>query len=392
MKGLKYLLLIVLALSVLGFAGCDKGPKIPDTDYVVAFDKNGGTDPFDMTNQYVNAGGALIEPGHKDYPGITHGEITKPGYILDGWYTGTKADDGTVTFDKKWNFATDRVSSSFTLYAKWVKRLTFTTHYVVDGATSDKTAVAYAEEGGAFRFVSPKWTGYTFMGYKNDDGVQVNGYYLDEACTQPIVFDASGNATNLSHPGAGENNETENVNVYAMFMEGNYRLVRKASDMTSMLAGANYYLMNDVDFKDVTVSGLAEFTGKIIGNGYKIRNLTITHDLPGQAITWFGLFGRLKGSAEISAVTFENCKLEVTLIHDKSQGYNIGFLAGEMSAESKIENVTITNCAVTIIKSDNLTKEPTIRQSGIANGTAEQITGVTGEANIEIKEEGEANA
>ena len=390
MKGLKYLLLIILALSVLGFAGCDNGPQIPSTDYVVTFDKNGGTDPFDVTKQYVDEGSALIEPGHKDYPGITHGEITKPGYILDGWYTGTKADDGTVTFDRKWDFSTDRVSSSFTLYAKWVKRLTFTTHYVVDGEASDKTAIAYAEEGGAFRFVSPKWTGYTFMGYQNDAGVQVNGYYLDEACTQPVVFDASGNATNLSHPGAGENNETENVDVYAKFMSGNYRLVRKASDMASMSAGANYYLMNDVDFKDVAVSGLAEFTGQIIGNGHKISNLSITHNRPGQAVTWFGLFGRLKGSAKISDVTFENCTLSVTLIFDKTQGYNIGFLAGEMAEESKIENVTITNCLVKIIKSGNLTKEPTIRQNGVANGTATQITGVTGEANIEIEDEANA--
>ncbi len=390
MKGLKYLLLIILALSVLGFAGCKNGPKIPETDHVVTFDANGGADPFDLTEQYVNEGGLLVQPGSVDYPGITHGEITKPGYILDGWYTGTKDQSGNVTVDKKWNFATDRVSSSFTLYANWVKRLTFTTHYVVDDVVSDKTAIAYAEEGDAFRFVSPKWTGYTFMGYQNDDGVQVNGYYLDEACTEPVVFDASGNATNLSHPGAGENNETENVKVYAKFMTGNYRLVRKASDMASMLAGANYYLMDNVNFENVEVSGLAEFTGKIIGNGYKISNLTITHDLPGPAVTWFGLFGRLKGNAEIKDVTFENCTLAVTLIHDKSQGYNIGFLAGEMSEESKIENVTITNCLVKIIKSSNLTKEPTIRQSGVANGATTQITGVTGEAKIEIEDEAKA--
>lgn len=47
---------------------------------------------------------------------LTAPEVTKDGWTLCGWYTDAE-------FAQQWNFETDRVSESMTLYAKWVENV-----------------------------------------------------------------------------------------------------------------------------------------------------------------------------------------------------------------------------------------------------------------------------
>ncbi len=68
--------------------------------YKVAFNTNGATETPDTLLLEYNS--LIQEPKEPNYE----------GYIFDGWYTNQ-------SFGKKWNFATDRVSDTLTLYAKW---------------------------------------------------------------------------------------------------------------------------------------------------------------------------------------------------------------------------------------------------------------------------------
>ena len=68
--------------------------------YTVTFDSNGhGTAP---TQQQITAGGKVSKPA----------DLTASGYTFGGWYKESSCIN-------QWNFGTDIVSSSMTLYAKW---------------------------------------------------------------------------------------------------------------------------------------------------------------------------------------------------------------------------------------------------------------------------------
>ncbi|MEL7565269.1 MAG: InlB B-repeat-containing protein [Dehalobacterium sp.] len=66
--------------------------------YTVAFESNGGSAVEAIR---ADSGSMIAAP-----------DVTRPGFTFDGWYK-----DQACT--QPWNFATDRVTSSMTLYAKW---------------------------------------------------------------------------------------------------------------------------------------------------------------------------------------------------------------------------------------------------------------------------------
>jgi uncharacterized repeat protein (TIGR02543 family) len=67
--------------------------------YTISFDANGGSD---VPSQKVNHNSTVTEPS----------EPTKSGYTFSGWYK-------EANYINLWNFATDKVVSNITLYAKW---------------------------------------------------------------------------------------------------------------------------------------------------------------------------------------------------------------------------------------------------------------------------------
>jgi uncharacterized repeat protein (TIGR02543 family) len=101
--------------------------------FTVTFDTDGGsTAPAQLTE--VTLGSTINEPA----------EVVKEGYLFEGWYAG----------DRKWDFATDKVTDNMTLKARWVidpsKTMAFTTNLesaktVSEGDQVDLTVVA---EGG----------------------------------------------------------------------------------------------------------------------------------------------------------------------------------------------------------------------------------------------------
>ena len=83
------------------------------------------------------------------------------------------------------------------------------------------------------------------------------------------------------------------------------------------------------------------FSGQIIGNGYKISNLKVTQRQTKNG-EYYGLFGRLAGNAEIRDVTFENLQLTIVLDNlQNSKVLYIGALAGKCDDTVKLEGVTL---------------------------------------------------
>ena len=339
-KTRRLITLIILALIVV-------------TSVVVLAACSDDTDP----NEYVTGQGNTIKvildsvkSGVIDYrlkpgspipePGKTSG-TTAPiaeGFVFDGYYQGTKNDDGSITYGEKWDF-TRKVTEDMTLYGKWLIQYKIRINYVLDGVLQQgqgsETKVANNSET-ITNLNDPSWSGNTF--------VQL---YSDLECTQELTISRD----NPFAHGCTQDNPI--CNVYAKFIEGRWTLIRTASELLRISSGARLYLMNDIDMsslmKDVVTDMTAdsEFKGIIDGNGHKILNLHYYREgkrtLPVDYTSYcIGLFAQLNG-ATIRNITFENCSVS-GLVQAKNDVYMYGFLAGRATGECKFENISFVNC------------------------------------------------
>ncbi len=101
MKLTKVLCVVMLLAVVFSFAACDLlfGSNTPEPNkYTVEFDSAGADD---VASQTVEENQLVTKPA----------DPTKEGYTFLGWFLG----------ETEWNFATDKVTKSITLIAKWQK-------------------------------------------------------------------------------------------------------------------------------------------------------------------------------------------------------------------------------------------------------------------------------
>ena len=98
--------------------------------------------------------------------------LSRPGYYLVGWYR--EAD-----FTTKWNFATDRVSSDMTLYAKWVSSSDMAGAEIIAG---DMTV---SGRNVSIRIPNASET-FSFSEHIAVSPYAVYGIYNDQACTDEI--------------------------------------------------------------------------------------------------------------------------------------------------------------------------------------------------------------
>ena len=176
-KGLLVLCCAVLAGTV--FAGCDKlfgglgGSNSSNSESVVPNDEI--TVKFDpcmedyeglKTNtplaQKLEKGDSVKEP--------TVRALENPNnYTCEGWYT-------SKDYTTKWNFKTDTVQESMTLYAKWVQSCSVH-YYLTDGETSELKRTVTVAKNGLAQKIDALAQGYELL-----------GYYKDEALTQEFDF------------------------------------------------------------------------------------------------------------------------------------------------------------------------------------------------------------
>ena len=114
------------------------------------------------------------------------------------------------------------------------------------------------------------------------------------------------------------------------------RYITKAEELLKLRKNGNYTLLNDIDFENARVPCLAKyFTGTINGNGFTIRNLTLSDDIWGDEQT-IALFVNMN-RATITDLSFQNIRLEYQkgCYHPR-----IGVLAGSCS-DFRISNVSV---------------------------------------------------
>lgn len=113
-------------------------------EFTVSFDSNGGTSVGSVQVAY---GQTVSEPA----------DPTKDGYLLDGWFEDSELTDS-------WDFSSDTVSESITLYAKWSEKI-YTILSPSPGSASSSDNYGYAVDIDST---------YAVVGAYGDDDTQSN--------------------------------------------------------------------------------------------------------------------------------------------------------------------------------------------------------------------------
>ena len=268
-------------------------------------------------------------------------QIYKTGYHIEGWYrTKTVDSEGNVTYSDKWDFANDKMTlDGVTLYAKWeINRYYSYELYYYDKNGNEVLLDSYqCNEGEKFYdlFLDKKEVeGYTSLGYLDSEGNPWNKAF--------------------THPG-GDSDLA--VKVYLDLIEGEYTLVESYREFRNAISrNENIYLLKDIDF-DGKEMCFDSYSGEILGNGYKLMNLTVDYNtlksgLKGELnpdgtlensmkdTLYISLFFELK-DASIKDLTIENLLIDVeTTLKDIN---NIVICPLAIIANNvKLDNVNIT--------------------------------------------------
>ena len=261
-------------------------------------------------------------------------KIEKAGYHIEGWYMTKTGEGENAEYSDKWNFSSDKLSQkNLTLYAKWVKNITFA--YDV---------CYYGEQGEVIVLGTyPVSQGETFEDYakfakKRSDGIYTPLKYVDK----------NGNDWDYSfaHPG-GE--ESLTIQVFVEYLKGDFALVTTAKELKSATK-KNIYLLNDIDMQGEELY-FENYKYEFLGNGHTVSNFKVKYDPSRSALKedieddskkslYVSLFGNVDG-AVISNVNFTGVQVEISTT--LSSTYKI-YLAplGISAKNATVENVTFS--------------------------------------------------
>lgn len=376
------LLSLLLVATVILAVGCgaEETPyQVNDADNFnvsVKFDANGGTfttntpvivDSFNLSQVKQNGEGksqiALIPP-ESDSRGKNKFEAVNNGYFLAGWYkecTVTESSDGQkqYTYSGKWDFEKDLLELDpngsysaanpvMTLYAAWVPL--FQIEYYALGTGELLSSVTYDPTEKA-DIVLPVWDEATGALDMNDipgkDGFTYTGLYLDADGKNAV------NTETLSHTGtvdaATATAENGTMKLYVDWKEGTwYRISTPQQLAKNASLDGCYEILADLDFADEiwpTVFMYGNFTGKIVGNGHTISNVSV--EQTDTAKTAAGIFGKLAETALISDLKFVNAEF-IIKNGTRAAGTSYGLLAGVISEKAQITGLQIENGVVKI--------------------------------------------
>lgn len=128
-------------------ASCTIGAS--ENTLTVTFEENGGSAVTEITGLSYNA--TITAPAAP----------TKTGYAFAGWYKEAACTN-------PWNFGSDKVTASITLYAKWTP-VEYDITYNLNGGTVSGNPETYTVESEGITLNIPTRTGYTFAGWTGTD-------------------------------------------------------------------------------------------------------------------------------------------------------------------------------------------------------------------------------
>lgn len=417
--------MVVALIAVLFASSCSKshyeGLDSEGHNVSIKYDANGGQfaanadimyDTYKLDSLPEKANGNkflyLLDPASED-KGANKVIVQKTGYVFTGWFAKrdeiTNANgEKTYKYSEKWDFttsieidATKEYSSNepvLTLYAGWIKEFEFAFYDkatglpIIDSTTQKEQAYKFNPILESNEISLPTWnldTGRLDMGeFASVNGKTFVGAYFENG--EKITSDK------VAHIGTYDvsTGEAENtvMKLFLEFKDGDWR---KASEPVHFTSTSAYYeLLSDIDFGGGKWAFAHEtFTGKIIGNGYTIKNMAISQDgsLEDESkYEYYGLFGKLDATAELSNVTFDNITVIVN-VGTSHESAKIGAFAGELSQGAKLENVTINSVTL------QLSRGAGIRQYQNANvgilfgsGYREELSDMLKNAKVETVE------
>ncbi len=357
-----YLLLLPLALSLFFAIGCSENGGDDIKGIKVIFELEGGTyQNSKLPVEYYFQVGDKEDTLIVDPTGIISSEgVRNQGYVLEGWYKTKTGDGDGATYSDKWNFATDKASASstLTLYAHWVKKVSYTFSVCYKEGDEVKVLGSYnAVEGSTFddrNRYAEKRNGYTALGDK-DNAV--------------LYYDENGNLwdKDFKHPGGEVDLD---VKVFVNFVKGVFTFIYDKDDLLDAPSNRGIYLMNDIDMEGEALS-FSNFSRKeFFGNNHKVSNFTIKYDEKNQNLIdlkdpvdgtiiasktlCVSLFSNLDRST-IKDVSFENASVNLTAQNS--------FIAAIYLAPLAVRAVDTTISNVSFIGTytvGNVTKTPTI--------------------------------
>ncbi|MBE6584914.1 MAG: hypothetical protein E7645_00125 [Ruminococcaceae bacterium] len=384
-------LLALLLLTVLMIAACGKWEDpylvLDEQGYSISVRYDVGDGVFANTNDVsvvdvyalndmkTNANGEkftyLLQP---DDPARAQNAFAASysGHFLAGWYqerTPRVNENGEAldaygelcsvsgepqgyTYAKPWDFSKPLVVDSnaehhakenyLTLYAAWIPYYHFE-FYAVDAVTGEAELLETIQ---SMSLELPQWNESTgkldMKKYPKVDNKTLDGVYLDPALTQTVESTLEG-----AYDPATATLTVSTLKVYTTWLEGDWFHIYTPDQLYSnSRLGGNYILYADLDFTGKTWSPtLAKgvFTGKIIGNGHKISNVSVeqanTSDYYG------GLFGTLSESAELIDVTFENVTYKIGA-GSRMPGVAFGVLAGVVADGANLTGVSVSGTLI----------------------------------------------
>ena len=337
-------IILISALAAVFAVGCAGSTAEYKNNVRVVYELEGGvyknsTRAVELYYGFARGGEYAI----KSVEDVTTVKIERSGYHIEGWYTSKTETDGAVSYDGKWDFATDKVKvdengkvsyggktgedNLVRLYARWSANVTYEYNVGYVDAENKFVKVGTVETEWGRSFGRAKYEiaklendreGYTSLGrYYKYDAEAANG--KGEELTDDFAFE--------------ESKENVSLDIVVDYIEGNFRVVREAKDITSNASADKdknkmLFLMNDVDFGGKTV----DFTiyNGVRGNGFTLSDFKISvtsyvGDKDGDPTAPDGseavrvevsLFGDMDGG-EVTGVTFDNVKFEVRANNSK---------------------------------------------------------------------------
>ncbi len=286
--------------------------------------------------------------------------ISKAGHFLAGWYTSrTPIDpsnpDAGYTYSGKWDFENDRFmidankdysagESALTLYAAWVPYYCYEIYTV-----NEKGETVMISSVSDINLTIPEWhDGDVTLGMDNfpvREGYTLDGVYYDAAMTEKVKGVESGNKKIIT----GEWDQltgtslTPVIKLYTKWQEGERYRIYSTSDLIKNADADGYYeIYANLDFAGLEWPSAFEngkFTGKIIGNGHKISNVSIESTSRSRISN--GLFSSIDSGASITNITFENITHTVNIMSVAS-GASFGLLTGTVADDATFRNVTLS--------------------------------------------------
>ena len=307
----------------------------------------------------------------KDGDKVERPQLERAGYTFAGWYCN----------GEEWRFNSDVVLSEMTLTAEWIANDYNVAFNTGISNTLPNQAITFGSE---YSLPTLERTGYTFKGWEyNGNLVTANKWNIADNATLAAKWSANTYTISLDPNGGSVSQSTYTVTYGSNFIlpvptnsfgafKGWYLNGEKITDNTgASLApwtylenktlttnwieeistleqflkikesmNGHYKLVADIDLNTVEWtpigSNATPFTGVLDGNGYKIKNLTITGTVSNIA----GLFGVSSGiikniiledvNVDINSIT-EDSKIAALVAYNKGTLENIKALSGTVN-------------------------------------------------------------